>query len=96
MNIYATASIDLYTALLGGEILVETVDGEVKVKIDAELQNGSMVRLRGKGFPQYKDIGPRGDFYVTLSVKLPCNLDDKEKNWIKKLAKYRTATNSNA
>lgn len=89
-NVYGTASIDLYTALLGGQIVVDTVDGEVKIKIDAETQNGRILRLRGKGFPNYKDIGPRGDFYVTLEVKLPCNLDTKEKQWIKKLAKHRT------
>ena len=93
-DIYAIASIDLYSALLGGEILVNALDGEIKVKINAETQNGRIMRLRGKGFPSYDEKGPRGDFYVTLSVKLPCNLDEKEKRWVKKLAKYRTAADS--
>lgn len=93
-DIYSTVSLDLYTALLGGELLVETLNGEAKIKIDAESQNGRIVRLRGKGFPQYKDIGPRGDFYVTLSVKLPCNLDEKEKRWIRKLARHRSGVTS--
>jgi curved DNA-binding protein len=89
-DIYASAFVDLYTALLGGEIIVDTIDGKVKLKIAVQTQNGKVMRLRRKGFPNYKDVGPRGDFYVTLVVKLPCKLDAKEKRWIEKLAAHRS------
>jgi len=88
-DIYATASIDLYIALLGGEIVVDTIAGKVKLKIPAETQNGKVMRLRRKGFPNYKDVGPRGDFYITLSVKLPTKLTVKDKQLFGQLARRR-------
>ena len=71
--------IDLYTAVLGGETIIQTLDGEIKLKIKPETQNGTAVRLKGKGFPIYKKEGSFGDLYVTFQVKLPTNLTEKEK-----------------
>ena len=88
-DIYATAFVDLYAALLGGEIIVDTIDGKIKLKIAKQTQNGKVMRLRKKGFPTYKDVGPRGDFYVTVAVKLPTNLTDKEKKLFGQLARLR-------
>lgn len=53
-NLYKTVDIDLYTAVLGGEILVATFDGKVKLKIAEGTQSSSKVKLKGKGFPVYK------------------------------------------
>ena len=66
--------IDLYTAVLGGEVMVDTMDGKVKLKVAPETQNGTRTRLKGKGFPVYKKEGVFGDLYVTYKVQLPTRL----------------------
>ena len=78
--------IDLYTAVLGGEILVETLQGKVKLKVKPETQNGAKVRLKGKGFPIYKKEGSFGDLFVIYSIKMPTNLTEKQKELFKQLA----------
>lgn len=80
-----TQDIDLYTAILGGDVYIRTLDGEVKLKVKPETQNGSMVRLKGKGFPVYKKEGEFGDLYVTYQIKLPTNLTDKQKDLFEQL-----------
>ena len=82
------ASVDLYTALLGGEIIVDTLSGKVKIKINPETPIGTKMRLRGKGFPSSKNKRS-GDFYVTLDIKLPTNLTVKEKQLFGQLANLR-------
>jgi curved DNA-binding protein len=78
-NLYTTAEIDLYTAVLGGEITIETLNGKVKLKVKPETQNGNKIKLKGKGFPVYKNEGHFGDLYVTYSIKIPTDLTDKQK-----------------
>jgi len=85
-DLYAKIDIDLYTALLGGEAIVDTLDGKIKVKIKPETQNGTKVRLKGKGFPLYKQEGKFGDLYGEIHVKLPTNLTDEQKKLIQQLA----------
>jgi curved DNA-binding protein len=53
-NLYATVDLDLYTALLGGDLQVDTLDGKVKLKVAPETQSNTKVKLKGKGFPVYK------------------------------------------
>ncbi|PRD52688.1 DnaJ C-terminal domain-containing protein [Sphingobacterium gobiense] len=88
-DLYTTQNIDLYTALLGGETVVETFAGKIRVKIKPETQNETKIRLKGKGFPLYKKDGQFGDLYVTLHVKLPTNLSDKEKELFQQLANLK-------
>lgn len=88
-NIYATTPVDVYIALLGGEILVNTLDGKLKVKINPETQTGTQLRLPGQGYPAYENAAPRGDFYVVVEVRLPNNLKAEEKQLITKLASIR-------
>ncbi|MFD0836077.1 DnaJ C-terminal domain-containing protein [Mariniflexile aquimaris] len=88
-NLYVTADIDLYKALLGGEQLVDTFDGKVKLTIKPETQNGTTVKLKNKGFPKYKKEGVFGDLFVTYQIKIPKNLSSKEKELIKELQKLR-------
>jgi len=90
-NLYATVDLDLYTALLGGEITVDTFNGKVKLKINPETQNGTKVKLKGKGFPIYKKEGSFGDLYITYQITLPKNLTEKEKALFAELAKLRTS-----
>jgi len=78
--------IDLYTAVLGGEVSVGTLDGQVKLKIKPETQNGSKARLKGKGMPVYKSEGHFGDLYVIYNVLLPTGLTEAQKALFKELS----------
>lgn len=88
-DLYATIEIDLYTAILGGEITVETFDGKVKLTVKPETQNDTKVKLKGKGFPVYKKENEFGDLYFTYKIKMPVNLSEKEKELFKELAKLK-------
>ncbi len=77
--------IDLYTAVLGGEVTVHTLDSTIKLKVKPGSQNGTTVRLKGKGFPVYKKDGQYGDLFVTYNVKLPTSLTDKQKELFEQL-----------
>ena len=84
-DLYVDVEVDLYTAVLGGEKVVDTLEGKVKLKIKPETQNGTKVRLKGKGFPVYKKEGQFGDLIVTYSVKIPTNLTDAQKELFRQL-----------
>ena len=86
-NLYTTAELDLYTAVLGGEITLDTLSGKVKLHVKPETQNGSKVKLKGKGFPVYKNEGRFGDLYVTYLIKIPTNLTDRQKTLFTELSK---------
>lgn len=86
-DLYKTVDLDLYTAILGGEITLNTMKGKVKLKVPPETQNGTKVKLRGKGFPKYKTEGQFGDLYVTYNIKIPINLTDKQKQLFTELSK---------
>jgi curved DNA-binding protein len=81
--------VPLYRALLGGEQTVETLGGPVKIKLKPETANGSRLRLRGKGFPVYREAGKHGDLYLRLNVQLPTNLTEEERALIQQLAQLR-------
>jgi curved DNA-binding protein len=86
-NLYTDVDLDLYTAVLGGDILVNTFDGKVKLKVPPETQTGTKVKLKGKGFPLYKTEGHFGDLYITYTIKTPTNLTEKEKELFVELSK---------
>ncbi|HXR85130.1 MAG TPA: J domain-containing protein [Hanamia sp.] len=86
-DLYKTEDIDLYTALLGGEKTIDTLSGKIKLKVNPETQNGTKIRLKGKGFPVYKKEGQFGDLYITWNVKLPTHLTQKEKDLFTELSK---------
>lgn len=88
-NLYSTVDLDLYTAVLGGEITVDTFDGKVKLKVLPGTQNGTKVKLKGKGFPVYKKEGVFGDLYISYQIMIPTNLSEKEKELFGELAKLR-------
>lgn len=92
-TLYSTANTDLYTALLGGDVLIDTVGGRVKMKIKPETQNNTKLKLKGKGLPVYKKEGQYGDLIVTLNIELPKNLTEKEKELITELSKLRNHGN---
>ena len=86
-DLHTNADIDLYTALLGGEVVLETFGGKIKLKVNPETQNGTKIRLKGKGFPVYKKEGHFGDLFVTYNVKLPANLTAQQKELVLQLSK---------
>jgi curved DNA-binding protein len=90
-NLYTTVDIDLYLAILGGNITIDTFDGKVKLKVSPETQTGTKVKLKGKGFPVYKKEGEFGDLYITYNVILPTKLTAKEKELFKQLINLRSA-----
>jgi len=86
-DLYKTEDVDLYTALLGGEKTIDTLSGKIKLKVNPETQNGTRIRLKGKGFPVYRKEGQFGDLYITWNVKLPTNLTQKQKELFTELSK---------
>lgn len=80
----ATVSIDLYTALLGGEVMITLSNGQkVKMKIKPETQPGTKVRLRGKGYD--RGDGTFGDLIITYQVNLPTNLSERQKSLLQQM-----------
>jgi len=86
-DLYSTADISLYKAVLGGEEMVDTYTGKVKLKIAPGTQSGTKVRLKGKGFPVYKQDGKFGDLIITYNIAIPTNLTTEQKELFEKLAK---------
>ena len=84
-DLYADVHIDLYTAVLGGETTIHTLDGQVKLKVRPGTQNGDKARLKGKGFPVYKQEGSFGDLIITYQVTLPTQLTEKQKELFRQL-----------
>ena len=85
-DLYLTQEIDLYTAILGGELTIDTMHGKIKLKVKPETQNNTKIRVKGKGAPVYKSEGQFGDLYVTYAVKLPQNLTEKQRQLFMELA----------
>ena len=88
-DLYTLADLDLYKALLGGDVMIDTFNGKVKLTVKPETQNGTKIKLKGKGFSKYKEEGRFGDLYVTYNLKIPVNLSEKEKKHFKELSKLR-------
>ena len=80
----ASVNIDLYTALLGGEVVLQLGNGtKVKLKVKPETQNGTRVRLRGKGYD--RGDGTFGDMIITYNVTLPTGLTDRQKELLRQM-----------
>lgn len=89
-DLYTTAEVDVYTAVLGGDFILEMLnDNKIKLKVNPETQNGSVVRLKGKGFPVYKQEDKFGDLFVTWQIKMPTNLTEKQKELFTELSKLQ-------
>ena len=80
----ANVTIDLYTALLGGEVILTLSNGQkIKMKVKPETQPGTKVRLRGKGYD--RGDGTYGDLVITYQVKLPTNLTDYQRQLLRQM-----------
>ena len=83
-NIYSTVPISFALAALGGEVLVDTVDGKIAQTVKPGTQTDTKVRLKGKGVPTLRNKDVRGDHYVTLVVETPEKLSQEAKDLLTK------------
>jgi len=86
-DLYCDATVDLYTAVLGGQVNVSTLDGNVLLTIPAGTQPGQTFRLSGKGMPKLRSRNEFGDLYVRLKVQIPRNLTAAQRELFEKLKK---------
>lgn len=91
-NIFSNVKISYPTAVLGGEIKVKTVDGEVLYDVKPGTDSGTRVRLKGKGMPTVRNASVRGDHYITLVVDIPKKLTSEQKDL---LVEYEKALTGN-
>ncbi|MBC5714566.1 molecular chaperone DnaJ [Roseburia sp. BX1005] len=84
MNIFSTAPISYAQAALGGEVRINTVDGDVLYEVKPGTQTDTRIRLKGKGVPSLRNKAVRGDHYVTLVVQVPTNLNEAAKEALRK------------
>ena len=85
-DLFTSVDLDLYKAVLGGDLTINTLNGKVKLKVKPETQNGSKVKLKDKGFPIYKSEGQFGDLYITYNIKIPTNLTEEQRELFRKLS----------
>ena len=83
MNIFSTVPVSFAVAALGGEVLMDTVDGKVVYDVKAGTQTDTRIRLRGKGVPSLRNKDIRGDHYVTLVVQVPDRLSSEAKDLLR-------------
>ena len=88
-DLYMEVPLHVYTAMLGGDLEIETLAGKLKLKIQPGTQSGTTLRLKGKGFPVYNHRHKFGDLYVKLNLQVPENLTGRERTLVAELAKLR-------
>ncbi len=88
-DLYCQVTVDLYTAVLGGEVPVQTLKGQAMLRIPPETQSGRRFRLRGMGMPVLKSPRNKGDLYAEVRIVVPQSLTGKEKELFSQLAALR-------
>lgn len=84
-DLYLTASLDLYTAVLGGKLTVNGLDRSVKLTIPAGTNGGQQFRLTGLGMPALRREEKRGDLYITVNIEVPQDLSEEERSLFERL-----------
>lgn len=90
-DLHTELKIPLYVAVLGGNVKVRTLDGDVSLRIQPGTQSGSNIRLRGKGMPRLRDPKGHGDLFAHILVQVPTDLSDEERQLFEKLSALRHA-----
>jgi curved DNA-binding protein len=88
-DLHTTATVDVFTAILGGEADVETINGTIKLNIPAGTQPEQVFRLAGRGIPHVKDKNNKGDLYVKLKVQIPKYLSPKQRELLEEVSKIK-------
>jgi curved DNA-binding protein len=84
-DLYKTVAVPLTTAVLGGELTVSTFDAKARLKVKPLAQNNTRVKLKGKGFPVYREEGKFGDLYITYQITLPRELNEEQRKLFESL-----------
>ena len=84
-DLFTTIETDLYTAVLGGKLTVETLKGQVNIGIPQGTQSGKTFRLKNMGMPDYKHALVNGDLLVKVQVNIPASLQPEERKLFEKL-----------
>lgn len=90
-DLYTDLKVNLFTAVLGGEVVVPTLAGDVKLRIPAGTQSGKTIRINERGMPKLREPEQKGDLYARVLVQVPVNLTDKERELFQQLASIRPA-----
>ena len=90
LNVFTQLEISPAQAVLGDEVVVKTLDGEQKIQIQAGIQSGNTIKIKGAGVPVISRPSQRGDHIVVVTVKTPTQLSDEEKNLYRRLYEINT------
>ena len=88
-DIHTTATVNVFTAVLGGDADVETLGGKIKLNIPAGTQPEQVFRLAGRGMPHLKDAKAKGDLYVKLKVQIPKYLSTKQRELLEEASRIK-------
>ena len=88
-DLYLRLPVDLFVAVMGGEVVVPTLDGNLSLSVPAGSQGGQTIRLKGKGMPNLRNPSKFGDLYVRLQLQIPTQLSDKERSLWEELNRLR-------
>jgi curved DNA-binding protein len=88
-DLHTTATVSVFTAILGGEAEVETLDGKIKLNVPAGTQPEQVFRLAGRGMPQVKNANQKGDLYVRLKVQIPKYLSAKQRELLDEASRLK-------
>ena len=88
-DLYTSATVDMFTAVLGGEAEVETMEGKVKLSIPAGTQPEQLFRLAGRGMPHLKSPKEKGDLFVRVKVQVPKYLSAKQRELLDEASRIK-------
>ncbi len=89
-DLYTELYIDIYTVLLGGETVINSLKGKLKIKIPQGIPYGKILRLKNLGIPNYDNPLEKGDLYIKIRYQIPKNLSNEEKDMLTKLYQMNT------
>jgi curved DNA-binding protein len=90
VDLFKDIPLGIYQALLGAALEVQTISGKFELKIPGETRNGTVFRLKGKGFPVYGKSGSHGDLFLKVALRLPEKLTAQERKLVRELAALRS------
>jgi curved DNA-binding protein len=88
-DLHTTATTSVFTAILGGEAEVETLDGKIKLNVPMGTQPEQVFRLAGRGMPSVKNAKEKGDLYVRLKVQIPKHLSPKQRELLEEASRIK-------
>jgi curved DNA-binding protein len=88
-DLHTTATVDIFTAILGGEAEVETLSGKIKLNVPAGTQPEQVFRLAGRGMPSVKSANEKGDLFVRLKVQIPKYLSPKQRELLEEASRIK-------